>query len=116
MTEAHSIKKPFHEQLGSAAEEAGFTVADLSVWFDRSYATVRYWLIGDPKYPQTGPRANRKEALKRLLLLEWALKNVEGFPISPRLTRQARADWVRRLYVESRRLSLSQDNPPVGGV
>ena len=101
----------FRKRLLACARKGRLNTADLQHWFDRPYATVRYWLHGNEDFrPGAGPKNNRTEALKRLSLLEWAIEHVEDtsgekvFPLSPRLISLKRIARVRGLYAESFRL------------
>ena len=64
----------FQERLQAAQQAGNLSVADLSLWFDRSYHTVRGWLVPradrgrDYGYEPWDP--HRNEILRRLTNLE----------------------------------------------
>ena len=68
------------------------TVADLSTWFNRPYATVRSWTL-DGRKPW-GP--NGEEAHRLLAILEKRIADGHGFPVPLNLSPSARRDYVLR--------------------
>ena len=66
----------FQERMERAKNAGKLTNADLSVWFDRPYATVRGWLKGREPW---GPHG--EESRRLLKLLEQAIGQRRGFPV-----------------------------------
>lgn len=94
----------FGLRLKKCAEAAGMSVADLSVWFSRPYATVRVWHAGT--YEPWAPF--RKEALDRLFLLERLVKAGKHLPIPVDLSPSERRDYITRLKDEQLNASVSK--------
>ena len=67
--------------------------ADLQIWFDRPYHTVRTWLLrgSEPRDP------GRREAYRRLEILEKAIAAQQGFPIPSTLSNLRRPEHVQQL-------------------
>ncbi len=92
----------FQSRLHAAGQRGDMSTADLAHWFDRPYATVRYWLYGDSRAKPKGdfePRgAQGRLALRRLHRLEWAVAHDERFPIPADLGDRARHAYVKATY------------------
>lgn len=91
----------FQERL-EQAKNSGVSVADLALWFNRPYHTVRGWLVPrtdrdrEGGYEPWGPY--RKELLKRMEQLETALTKKEWIKgqYAPRVKRQKILKALRR--------------------
>jgi hypothetical protein len=68
------------------------TVADLSTWFSRPYATVRSWTL-EGRQPW-GP--NGEEAFRLLAILEKRIADGHGFPMPLNLSPSARREYMTR--------------------
>ena len=84
--------KSFQKRLERVKRDGSLTTADLSVWFDRPYATVRGWLQG---YDPWGPHG--EESARLLGVLENAIKKRRGFPVPVRLSPIARREHVQQV-------------------
>lgn len=96
--------KTFKVRLLDAMARGSLSRGDLHHWFGRPRATIRYWLSEEsaPDYaPLHDPKGD--DAWSRLTLLEWAVKNVAGFPIPVTLSYAARPDNIRQLYDDARK-------------
>lgn len=69
----------FQKRLKACQENGNLTVADLSRWFGREYATVRGW-VEDGIEPGGGP-GDKQHAQSLLVLLEKLIERRKGFPI-----------------------------------
>ena len=68
-------------------------VADLKIWFNRPYPTVRNWvLIGAAPY---GPRG--ESMLAMLGKLETAIKKKQGFPVPADISHFDRPAYIKKL-------------------
>lgn len=81
------------KRLRTAKSLGDMAVADLALWFDRPYPTVRCWL--EQGYQPRGPGG--KEALRRLAILEVAIASRQGFPIPANLRSHARPGHIKSL-------------------
>lgn len=94
-------------RLRAAQGCAKMTVADLAVWFDRSYATVRSWLYEGKQPPAESFRA--EDARVRLQLLETIIRRADnkakgwGIPIPVDLSQRKRGAFVRKVYKNATR-------------
>lgn len=79
-------------RLKRAMLAGSLTVADLSTWFARPYATVRGWLQG---YEPWGPHG--EESRRLLALLEQAIKRRRGFPVPVQMSPIERRNHVRQV-------------------
>lgn len=99
----------FKKRLVEARAKGDMTTADVACWFDRPYATVRYWIDhAKDDYEPSGPRG--RLARDRLALLEWAISHRLGFPIPPELSVDARPLYVKKTYNDLH-AQLSRGNP-----
>jgi hypothetical protein len=69
------------------------SVADLALWFDRPYHTVRSWAQWDTK--PRGPRVLIIE--KNLCVLENLIKRRQGLPVPANIGHYDRPKYIRRL-------------------
>lgn len=80
----------FSERAKQCIYVGDMTVADLTYWFKRPYATCWRWVNAD--YTPRGP-AGRK-AFELLDLLESAIDKGLGFPIPTNLTCRGRPKYI----------------------
>ncbi len=104
----------FQSRLHAAMKAGDMSVADMAHWFDRPYASVRYWLYGDTRNKPAldfEPRgAQGRLAFRNLQMLEWAIRHNVGFPIPAHLGDRERPGFVK----EQRRavsLHLPENSP-----
>lgn len=83
----------FKQRLVDARKAGDLTIADLANWFNLPFSTVRYWCsVSGYDLAPRGPR--RKEIIKRLSQLEWAILNKVGFPIPPMMSERGRSSHM----------------------
>ena len=76
------------------------TVADLAKWFDRSYPTVRNWVLFG-----TNPHGPRNEKfLAELNLLEKLIEKEKGFPVPFAISHFERPAYIEKLRHDHARL------------
>lgn len=80
----------FARRLEAARDKGGLTTADLTVWFERPYCTVRTWIA--LKRDPWGPIG--VQARERLIALELLIKNKKGFPVPAGLSPQLRREHM----------------------
>lgn len=91
----------FQSRLERAKKDGRLSTSDLSIWFGRSYHTIRGWLVPradrDRKqgYEPWGPQA--EFAYKSLELLEQSIKKKRGFPVPLELSPVERQIHVKRV-------------------
>jgi len=91
----------FNERLARAKKDGRLSTSDLSIWFGRSYHTIRGWLVPradrDRKqgYEPWGPQADA--AYKSLELLEQSIRRKRGFPVPLELSPIERQNHVKRV-------------------
>lgn len=81
----------FTAQLRWASHEAHLSTADLKIWFDRPYQTVRRWLEG------SAPYQDRREVENRLAHLLEAIE-MRMLPLPTNLKQSQRAINLRGIY------------------
>lgn len=81
----------FAARLKKARVNGSMTTADLSVWFDRPYPTIRSWLEGREPW---GP--NGDVARAALDTLEKAVTRRSGFPVPVHLSPVGRKRHMRQ--------------------
>jgi hypothetical protein len=81
----------FARRLRAARKAARMTTADLRIWFDRPYATVRSWIVND-RQPH-GPAGHA--AFLRLRHLERKIEH--GFTVPVSLSSRERPRYIKRL-------------------
>lgn len=82
----------FSARLEWCMREGDLTISDLARWFDRPRTTVNTWVDGRTPYGPSG-----RLALRRLELLQNAIRKKWGFPIAETLSWKKRADYIRGL-------------------
>jgi len=83
-------------RLKACMKNGRMTVADLALWFDRSYPTVRNWVQFG-----TAPHGPRNEKfLAELDLLEKLIRNEKGFPVPFSITHFERPGYIEKLRHE----------------
>lgn len=82
----------FSTRLQKVKKAGLLTTADLSLWFDRPYPTVRGWLDG---YEPWGPNGDRARHL--LDIIESAVEHRRGFPVPVHLSPSDRREHMRRV-------------------
>ena len=90
----HSDSPPsdFQHRANQALRSGRLTIADLSTWFARPYATVRSWVL-DGRRPW-GPHGD--EAIKWLGILEQAIAREQRFPMPLNLSPLQRREYIRQ--------------------
>jgi hypothetical protein len=93
-------------RLRVAMGQSKMCTADLSVWFDRSYHTVRSWLYDGKQPHEDNFRA--EDARTRLVLLENIIrrsKRAKGFgiPIPTSVPQPLRKAFVKKVYQNATR-------------
>ena len=91
-----ALPKPstkFRARLAKASLSASMGIADLSVWFERPYATVHSW-IHSGRTPR-GARLVSAEA--QLRALEICLEKSRGLPVPHNIRINARAEYVEAI-------------------
>jgi hypothetical protein len=94
------------DRLTWCLKHGRLTVADLTLWFERSYWTVRNWIDGgvEPRGPRTGKMLDELAALERMIK-----RRRKPFPVPfsvdhfkrPAYIRKARSE--RHAYLPKRR-------------
>lgn len=77
------------ERLDRCAGAASLSTADLAVWFELSYQTIRSWRRG--AHPQA---TRRRQIEQRLLWLEQAIDGDVRLPVPLRVRSFERAQYV----------------------
>jgi hypothetical protein len=94
-------------RLKACMKNGRMTVADLALWFDRSYPTVRNWVQFGVK--PHGPR--NEKFLAELELLEKLIGMRKGFPIPFEVSHFERPSYVEKLK-NDQHARLSRFNSP----
>ena len=85
--------KEFSHRLEAAAVRAGFTTADLTLWFDAAYQTMRWWRAG-----RHAPLAAQLPQLEeRLKWLETACQKPSKLPVPLDVRQPARRNYILRI-------------------
>ena len=101
-------EKSFQKRLEVAQSAGNLSTADLAIWFNRPYHTVRGWIHGRPDqgrkqgYEPWGPY--REEAYARLVALEKFVKKNRAPAVSP----AKRRAWFRTHARHHRHAGLSK--------
>jgi hypothetical protein len=83
----------FAPRLKQAMKQGDLTKSDLALWFDKPFATVRYWIENN-----RGPRGPSARVLHRYLtILEKAVDTDDRFPIPPLLAPKYRVEYLKDL-------------------
>jgi hypothetical protein len=83
-------------RLKACMKNGRMTVADLALWFDRSYPTVRNWVQFG-----TAPHGPRNEKfLAELELLEKLIRKREGVPVPFEVNHFERPAYIEKLRHE----------------
>jgi len=85
-------QKTFRLRLLAVMKQGSLTTADLSIWFDRPYHTVRGWLLG---YNPWG--VHRDRTFKLLENLERTIKSKRKFPVPDRLSPVQRREHITQV-------------------
>jgi hypothetical protein len=105
-------RENFHKRLRAVMRVADLTAADVAHFFDRSYPTVRQWIVNSAREP-FGPSG--REAYRCLEVLEKLVERKDGpLPVSSCLshsTRKRHMQELRDRYVE-RDNSVSSSRSP----
>lgn len=84
----HSLK----HRLDVCAARGGLSTADLAVWFDLSYQTVRSWRAGVEPY-----QSRRPQIEQRLLYLEAAVDSDPRLPVPLEVRAQNRKAYLKKV-------------------
>jgi len=84
--------RTFQQRLRWCQENGALSVADLSVWFQVAYPTVRAWCQG--RIPRN---ARQSQFGFALAMLESAIREGHGLPIPFELSQHKRPEYVRAL-------------------
>lgn len=92
--------KKFAERLQDCVDKGRLTGADLAIWFDRPYPTVRCWRLGlsEPWDPWRG------EAERCLAVLETLIRKNAFLPMSSSFNARDRRLYMRKLADDYARL------------
>jgi hypothetical protein len=91
----------FQARLERAKKDGRLSTSDLSIWFGRSYHTIRGWLVPRADrarkqgYEPWGPQADA--AYRSLALLEDHIRRKRGFPVPLELSPVERQIHVKRV-------------------
>jgi hypothetical protein len=91
----------FQARLERAKKDGRLSTSDLSIWFGRSYHTIRGWLVPRADrarkqgYEPWGPQAD--SVYQSLALLEACIKRKRGLPVPVELSPVERRDHVTRV-------------------
>lgn len=91
--QAHASKAPLKDRLAAACEKGGLTTADLEVWFELPYQTMRSYRGGVNPYP-----ARRPQIETRLKLLEAAVDGRRHFPVPLNIRWSDRKEYIRGVF------------------
>jgi hypothetical protein len=85
--------KSFAKRLQDCMDKGRLTGADLAIWFDRPYPTVRMWRLGlsEPWKPW------REDAELHLVILEGIVRSGVRTPIPSSYNAAARRLYMKRL-------------------
>lgn len=85
--------KSFAERLQDCMDKGRLTGADLAIWFNRPYPTVRCWRLGlsEPWVPWRG------EAERCLKYLEGLVYSRNDLPMPDSLNAHERRAWMKEL-------------------
>jgi len=78
------------QRLDACASQAALSTADLAVWFDAAYATLRSYRQGVEPYP-----ARRPQIEQRLQWLEKAIAKSPRFPVPLYVRSSERKRWIQ---------------------
>lgn len=80
------------QRLDACARRGGLSTADLAVWFDLSYQTVRSWRDGVEPY-----QSRRPQVEQRLLYLEAATDSDPRLPVPLSVRAQDRKSYLQKI-------------------